>query len=328
MTKTGRDRDGSQNRSAGNTFTALRIDRLPRKRRDPAWVTAQLEAPDARFLMVWESKVLMTSEPTPHPICLGAKRAEGLLERADAVILLGEKEGYTYVALGLPPGGGQPPTRLTELGTFRRLRAVAPLLDGEAAGLLAYAKAMVQYHQGHQFCTTCGSPTKAEEGGHLRVCTSAQCGQQDFPRSDPAIIVLVRSGERCLLGRQPAWPEHLYSIIAGFVEPGESLEAAVAREVREETGIQVRQVRYNSSQPWPFPRSLMIGFTAEAKTTAIRLRDGELEDARWLSREEIQQEMKRGTLQLPSSISISHRLIETWFDAKGSVTLKEVFDSA
>ncbi len=315
-----------------NTFTSLTIDRASRRRRDDAWVAKRSKDPSTRFLPVWGSKVLITGiddvpgESTPRPIQLSPEEAGEHLQQAESVILLGEDGEHAYFVLGLRPSDGPPPARLAEVGAFRRLRAVAALLDGESASLLAYAKAMVQYHHDHRFCGRCGAPTRSQEGGHSRVCTSDQCGQHDFPRTDPAIIVLVSSGKRCLLGRQPTWPENLYSISAGFVEPGESLEAAVAREVREETGIRIRQIRYHSSQPWPFPRSLMVGFTATAESTAIRLNDGELADARWLSREDIARELKRGTLQLPSSISISRRLIQTWFDAEGSVYLRDLLD--
>jgi NAD+ diphosphatase len=316
-----------QNRSAKNTFTSLTLDRAPRRRRDRAWIAEQLEAPTTRFLPIWRSRVLVTRETAPRAAWLSLERARELTRQAESVILLGESEEQTYVALGLTTTHAAPPTVLTKLGTFQRLRTVAPLLDGHTAALLAYAKAMVHYHHGHQFCARCGSPTRSEQGGHLRACTSVSCGQQDFPRTDPAIITLVTSKDQCLLARQPAWPKNLYSIIAGFVEPGESLEAAVAREVREETGVRVGQVRYHSSQPWPFPRSLMIGFTAVAETTTIRLRDGELERARWLSREAIVRELRQGRLQLPSTISISHRLIERWFDAEGTVALSQILAS-
>ncbi|MCB0183493.1 MAG: NAD(+) diphosphatase, partial [Caldilineaceae bacterium] len=141
------------------------------------------------------------------------------------------------------------------------------------------------------------------------------CGKQIFPRTDPAIIVLVRSGDRCLLARQPSWPAGRYSVIAGFVEPGESLEDAVKREVMEEAGIAVGQIQYHSSQPWPFPSSLMLGFMADATTTEFHFIDDELEEARWLTREQIAAEIENGTLKLPPGLSISHRLIESWFDA-------------
>ena len=322
----GGGRRDQESRSAQNTFTSLTIDRAPCRRQEAAWSEGQMRAPSTRFLPVWRSQVLVTDKSPPQPSWIGPKESEEHLQRAESVVLLGRNTEHTYFALGLRPSDEMSPASLAERGTFRRLRSVAPLLDREAAALLAYAKAMVHYHHQHQFCGTCGAPTVSADGGHLRLCTNDQCGQHDFPRTDPAIIVLVSSGKRCLLGRQPTWPENLYSIIAGFVEPGESLEGAVAREVREETDVQVEQVRYHSSQPWPFPRSLMIGFTATAANTAIRLNDGELEDAKWLSRENIAQGLRQRTLHLPSSISISHRLIERWFNAEGSVSLKDIVE--
>ena len=146
------------------------------------------------------------------------------------------------------------------------------------------------------------------QAGHVRACTSPDCGRQTFPRVDPAIIVLVSDGNRCLLGRQEDWPEGRYSTIAGFVEAGESLEDAVAREVMEETGIAVRQIRYHSSQPWPFPSSLMLGFTAIAQATSISLNDGELAEAHWFTLGEV----KNSTFKLPARVSIARRLVEDW----------------
>ena len=190
-----------ENRSDGNTFSSLTLDRAARRRQDGAWIAEQLEAPTTRFLPIWGSKVFVTNEAAPRPVWLGPAGARELLRQAESVILLGESEEHTYVALGLPTPGEPPPAGLAQLGAFERLRAVAALLDRGTAALLAYAKAMVHYHHGHRFCAACGSPTASEEGGHLRVCTNACCGRQDFPRTDPAIIVLVSSGERCLLGR-------------------------------------------------------------------------------------------------------------------------------
>ena len=165
-----------------------------------------------------------------------------------------------------------------------------------------------------RFCGNCGSQTAIREGGYMRVCTNDDCGQRHFPRMDPAIIVLVTCGERCLLGRKPVWPEGMYSTIAGFVEPGESIEDAVVREVREETGVEVAEMCYRSSQPWPFPTSLMLGFRARAKSEAIRVEQDELEDARWFTRAEMQEALDQDRLRLPPAISISRRLIEDWFD--------------
>ena len=179
-------------------------------------------------------------------------------------------------------------TGLAELGQFQELRQVAALLDAPDAAILAHARAMAYWHQRHRFCGDCGSPTESREGGYVRVCSNAQCGQHHFPRSDPAIIVLVESGNRCLLGRKSSWPAGQYSTIAGFVEPGECIEGAVIREVSEETGVQVGEIHYQSSQPWPFPSSLMLGFRARAVESTIRVDQDELrrEDAQWFTREE------------------------------------------
>jgi NAD+ diphosphatase len=309
--------------SAGAHFTFLSLDRVPHRRHEEDWLAEQLQASTTRFVPVWGSEFLVVEEPTPRPILLGAPELGDLREQAESVILLGETQGSTYFALGLP-GTQEPPVSLARAGVLRDLRRVAALLDRWDGTLLAYAKAMTYWHRRHRFCGDCGSPTLSTEGGHLRVCTNPQCGQHHFPRIDPAIIVLVTFGERCLLGRQRVWPAGRYSIIAGFVEPGETLEAAVAREVCEETGIAVEQVRYRASQPWPFPSSLMLGFSAQAASPEIRLTDGELEDARWLSREEIATELRRRTLRLPPEVSISYRLIEGWFDAGGSGCLRQL----
>ena len=197
---------------------------------------------------------------------------------------------------------------------------MAPLLAEEEAGLLGYARAMIGWRRTHRHCGRCGATTLPAKAGHVLVCTNPVCRHEQFPRLDPAIIVLVIDGDRVLLGRQASWPAGRYSTIAGFVEPGESLEDAVAREVHEETGIRVDEIEYHSSQPWPFPSSLMLGFTARAASQDIDLRDLELEDARWFTREDI----VGGTPYLPPNISISFRLIEHWFDAGATLPLRQL----
>jgi NAD+ diphosphatase len=163
------------------------------------------------------------------------------------------------------------------------------------------------------FCGICGSSAHSAAAGNSRVCANKDCGREIFPRVDPAIIVLVANGESCLLGRQATWPEGRYSTIAGFVEPGESLEDAVRREVYEETNVHVGKVSYHSSQPWPFPSSLMLGFVAEATSKEIVLNDGELEDARWFTREELVSDFPK----LPFHISIARRLVDHWIETPG-----------
>jgi NAD+ diphosphatase len=238
--------------------------------------------------------------------------------------LLGVQGDSALFAIGFSPEANAP-SALAELGHFQDLRQVAALLDGQSGALLAYARAMAYWHRRHRFCGDCGSPTISAEGGHLRVCTDERCGQRNFPRTDPAIIVLVTCGEHCLLGRKPTWPTGRYSTIAGFVEPGECIEDALRREVYEETGVTVLEMHYHSSQPWPFPTSLMLGFTARAGRDPIRVDRDELEDAGWFTRKEIRHGLRQGALGLPPGISVSYRLIEDWFDAGSLGPLRDSY---
>jgi NAD+ diphosphatase len=298
-----------------NYFSTDFIDRVSDKRADGEWLAAQLKEKTTRFIPVWELKNLFTDDQVPRPVYFSPDDVRGLASGAESTILLGVTAERTYFAISLPPDQDSPPSEITKLGEFRELRRIASLLGERDVALLAYARAMAYWHCRHQFCGDCGSPTKGAEGGTLRVCTNTECGQPHFPRTDPAIIVLVTCGERCLLGRKPWWPEGMYSNVSGFVEPGESLEAAVVREVREETGVEVVATTYHSSQPWPFPSSLMLGFTAVAGNEAIQVDGDEFENACWFSREEIYAGLKQGTLRLPMPVSISFRLIEDWFNA-------------
>jgi NAD+ diphosphatase len=195
------------------------------------------------------------------------------------------------------------------LGTVaKNLRDVGHLLGDRDAGLMVHAVGLANWHATHTHCPRCGAPTRSAKGGAVRVCDSD--GSEHFPRTDPAMIVLVHDGgDRCLLGRQPSWPAGRYSTLAGFVEPGESAEQAVVREVLEETGVLVRDVTYSSSQPWPFPASLMLGFSARADADAQPVAtDGELEDARWFHRDEL----RDGSAMLPTPVSIAYKLITDW----------------
>jgi NAD+ diphosphatase len=243
-------------------------------------------------------------------VLLGPDKLDKLEAYRESRVLLGTAGGAAVFAVDLSPveepaeSLGLPPVHAV-LG----LREVAPLVSQSEGALLAYASGILSWHRRHRFCGVCGSATRPTQGGHVRVCASEGCGEQHFPRTDPAVIMLVTDGERSLLGRQSAWPPLVYSTLAGFVEPGESLEEAVRREVYEETSVELDEVHYHSSQPWPFPSSLMLGFTARARTREIRLQPEELEDARWFTRDEVR---RRDGVELPSSISIARRLIEDW----------------
>jgi NAD+ diphosphatase len=307
-----------------NYFVTPFLNRASDGRRDDEWLAAQLKDGETRFIPVWESRNLFAKDRALRPVWLTPSDAQGFIDGAESMTLLGMWEGRTYFAIGLSSRDGSPPDGVTERGQFRDLRLSAPLLDDRDSALLAYARAMSHWHHRHLFCGDCGSPTESAEGGHVRVCTNERCAQQHFPRTDPAIIVLVARGHRCLLARKPTWPKGRYSIIAGFVEPGESLEDAVAREVREETGVEIASMRYHSSQPWPFPRSLMLGFMAKAASEVIRVDRDELEHADWFSRQEMQDKLERGTLKLPPRVSVSYRLISEWFDAGSHSPLKDI----
>jgi len=223
------------------------------------------------------------------------------------------QKGVTFFAVDLSGEEQSPPDGISILGRFRNLRKLAPLLNNEDGTLLAYARAMIYWHTTHRFCGMCGSPTVVRDAGFVRACSNQACGTLHFPRTDPAVIVLVNDGNRCILGRKADWPAGTYSTLAGFVEPGESLEAAIVREVAEEVGIDVYSAVYQSSQPWPFPRSLMLGFLAQTTGDDIRVND-ELEYARWYSRDEIARGLIEVRLRLPDGLTIAHHLIESWFD--------------
>lgn len=302
-------------KSARNPFAGYTLERAQKQAQDPAWVAAQMTEPGARFLPVWRAQSLMAD--ASHPALLRPDEAAPLLPTAESVTLLGQAEGHTYFSFALPAEAS--PDALAAYGTFQDLRAVGALVGHFAGGLLAYARAMAHWHSQHRFCGVCGYPTESAWGGTIRRCTNPACAQPHFPRTDPAIIVLTTFGERALLGRQTQWAPGRYSTIAGFVAPGESLEDAVVREVQEETGVRVQTVTYHSSQPWPFPRSLMVGFTAEAASDALctgpDCSDGELEDAHWFTRADLRRGLEAGTFSMPSGISISFRLISEWFDA-------------
>jgi NAD+ diphosphatase len=304
-----------------NIFAGPYLDRAAHLRQDPAWFAAALDDERSRAIPVWNSRNLITEGDPPRAAyveltCIPSERRTS----ADLILLgrVGGTNYFTYEIESIEAPLLLPGTR------FEDLRVVASMLPIDEAGLLGYARAIISWRRRHRFCGACGATTLSAKSGHVLVCTNPSCRHEQFPRIDPAIIVLVSDAERALLGRQASWPIGRYSTIAGFVEPGESLEDAVAREVLEETGIDVDRIEYHSSQPWPFPASLMLGFTAHAITTEVHLRDEELEDARWFTRADLES----NGLLLPPRQSISFRLIEHWFDAGGGARLRDIQGSA
>lgn len=288
-----------------NFFAGPYLERRVEAREDPEWVAAAWADSATVYLVARGTSHLLHGDP-PRAALL--TRADALVRSAPAgsLTLLGWFRGARCVLIALPPERGAAPAGMR----FEELRPLSALLPADEAGLLAYARALAVWRARARHCGRCGAPTTPTRAGHCLVCSNSACAEEFFPRIDPAIIVLVADGERALLGRQADWPPRRYSTIAGFVEPGESLEDAVAREVEEETGVRISGARYDSSQPWPFPSSLMLGFRAQAAPgSAVRV-TGELEDARWFTRAQL----AAGEALVPPTHSISWRLISGWLE--------------
>jgi NAD+ diphosphatase len=288
-----------------NFFAGSFLERRVEAREDPEWVAAAWADDATQYLVARGTAHLLHGEP-PRAALL--TRADPLVRSAPAasLTLLGWFRGARCVLISLPPGGVEAPAGMR----FEELRPLSALLPADEAGLLAYARALAVWRARSRHCGLCGAPTAPVRAGHCLTCSNHACAEEFFPRIDPAIIVLVSDGERALLGRQASWPARRYSTIAGFVEQGESLEDAVAREVEEETGVRIVSARYDSSQPWPFPSSLMLGFRAHADAGSVVRVSGELEDARWFTRAQLHS----GEALAPPSHSISWRLISGWLE--------------
>ncbi len=280
-----------------NVFGGSPLDRVDPLRRNAAWVAEKCAHPDTRFLPVWRARNLVADEAqgTPRLAFVAPDKIAHLLETKPWA-LLGVREDIPHFAIDLSSLDTPLPPELP--GRFEDLRRVGSVLPAEEAAILAH----------HTFCPVCGARCRPDQAGHVMVCTG--CGSHHFPRTDAAVIMLVTHGERALLGHHARFRDFpMFTTLAGFVETGETLEEAVAREVFEESGIRVANVRYQSSQPWPFPASIMLGFHAEAISEDITYDGHELLDVRWFTRDEVNQ---RKDFDIPPKLSIARRLIEDW----------------
>ncbi|MDD5645620.1 MAG: NAD(+) diphosphatase [Candidatus Bipolaricaulis sp.] len=296
------------------------MDRSESLRTDARWIAAAKRDASSRFVVYAGTDVYLRDSLPIGPVGVTARALEELGANLDLALFLGRENGVAWFAIDVAAIAPSERSSIETLGRRVALGAIQDPVGEDAWALLAQARSLLAWNARYRHCPTCGAPMEMRSAGYVRACTNAECGALHFPRSDPAIIVRVTYEDRCLLARQPAYRPGLYSILAGFVEPGESLEDAVRREVAEEVGLCLAHVAYVGSQPWPFPTSLMVGFAAEAACAEIHVDGREIESAEWMTRSVVGTRSENGTLILPSAKSIARRLIDAWLLRAGSAT--------
>jgi NAD+ diphosphatase len=310
-------------RSRRNRFTSVRLDREVELRDDAQWVANTLANPNTRLVPLWRSRSLLerNDEGTIAIYLSPAELTES--DRIQPPTLLGSDGERDYFAVSVTDS--QKDDILAELpnAKFADLRRASIDMAAKHAGILAYAKALHYWQHRHAFCGVCGSPNLLRSAGHRMKCSNDECARESFPRIDPAIIVLVTHEDSCLLGRNSKWRAKHFSTLAGFVEPGESLEDAVVREVYEEVQVNLKDIRYVSSQPWPFPASAMCGFYAEALDRSSGSSE-EVEETRWFSVDSLTQAVLSDEVRLSPPVSIAFRLLADWFQKNGGGNLEEL----
>jgi NAD+ diphosphatase len=294
-------------------FSGNPLDRAGDKRGDPAWLAAMRRDPDARILPLCRLQPLLRAiggEPIAELRYFSSAEARGMGGDGAVEVFLGLSGGIAYFARDV---SGEE-AAFAKSGIFKDARAAAALLPAHEVAITGQAKALLDWHLRHKFCAQCGAPTQMADAGYKRVCAS--CGAEHFPRTDPAVIMLVTQGDNCLLARNKRFAAGFYSALAGFVEPGESIEEAVAREVSEEVGLKVARVTYFASQPWPFPSSLMIGCFAQSEIRDIRIDGNEIVAADWFGRDTVRKLLsgERRDVLLPRREAIAFHLVKTWVD--------------
>ena len=302
--------------SRPNVYSASPLDRIATRREDHDWIAQQLSDPTSLFVPVWRNRSLVRGldDGAPEAVYIAGAIASSLRMLGAGAsapwAFLGTLDEVAVFALDISAAEDPVPLLPESLGKFVDLRSVGWGVPRPEASVLAHARGLMHWRARHRFCGVCGGVCDVKSSGHVMQCTA--CEAQHFPRTDPAVIMLVHRGDRALLGHSTRFPRAtMYSTLAGFVEPGETLEEAVRREVFEESGIKVGDVHYHSSQPWPFPGNIMLGFYAEGLTEEITIDTEELKDARWFTRDEMRNCEQHG-FALPRADSIARRLIEDW----------------
>ncbi len=309
--------------SRRNQFTAVRLNRDVELRDDTQWVAKTLVKADTRLVPLWRSRSLLErDEDGTTAIYLSPDQITDP-DRIQPPTLLGNDGTREYFAVSVTDS--QKDTILEQFSDarFADLRRASIDMSAKHAGILAYARALHYWQHRNAFCGVCGNPNLLRSAGHRMICSNEECGRESFPRIDPAIIVLVTHRDACLLGRNAKWPAKHFSTLAGFVEPGESLEDAVVREVYEEVELQLQNIRYVSSQPWPFPASAMCGFYAEARDRNNGVSD-EVEEVRWFTVESLTQAIVNNEVRLSPPVSIAFRLLADWYRNSGGGDLEEL----
>jgi NAD+ diphosphatase len=310
-------------RSRRNRFTAVRLNREVELRDDLQWVSKTLQEPSTRLVPLWRSRSLLErgDEGTLAIYLSPTELSEP--DRIQPPTLLGHDGKREYFAVSVTDSQKDAILEQYPAARFADLRRASIDMVAKHAGILAYAKALHYWQHRHAFCGVCGNPNLLRSAGHRMKCSNDECARESFPRIDPAIIVLVTHEDACLLGRNSKWPAKLFSTLAGFVEPGESLEDAVVREVFEEVQVHLENIRYVSSQPWPFPASAMCGFYAEAIDRSSGSSE-EVEETRWFTVDTLSQAVINNEIRLSPPVSIAFRLLADWFRKNGGGDLEEL----
>ncbi|MGB0843889.1 MAG: NAD(+) diphosphatase [Alphaproteobacteria bacterium] len=301
------------------TYTTENLQRHAELRNDGAWIERMLADPLVLIWPIWNNLPLVSSCQT-HIVSISPQIARGFIQQGSTYMVAGTLAGAPVLAIDISAVQFDPENPAEQVGTdgqFLELRPFTKNLDGDVSAIIAYARSLFVWHKSYRFCGSCGHATWPQEHGHSRKCENVDCNTQHFPRINPAVIMLVTAADQALLGRSPQFPPGLHSVLAGFVEHGENLEQAVAREVKEEVGLNVDRVTYVDSQPWPYSNSLMFGFHAEIDADTppeLTIDPVEIETARWWTREELIAKKEEPDFFIPPRDAIARRLLDIWLD--------------